>query len=220
MGFSSKKCSIPDGVRAEIWGRHRESAEAYFGGCSKLSDMEHVREWSIRATAGIAEPGPLVPDLARDNQRLLMQVVYNHTMTCEMIDTLQERVDIAETEVKLAQLKQEKAEDRARVVIDSFNTFCAEMERDVLPQMDEGEALLNAFGTVDVPSLKTKIQHKIDTEVQSQVLAREEISRQKIKILEADAEQHRQACEAREKELVEAGIQLESQRQNITSLEV
>ncbi|XP_021737335.1 uncharacterized protein LOC110703866 [Chenopodium quinoa] len=141
-------------------------------------------------------------------------------MTFEMIDTLQERVDIVETEAKLAQLKQEKAEDRARVVIDSFNTFCAKMEKDVFPQADEGEALLKAFGAVDVPSLKAKIQHKIDTEVQSQVLAREEISRQKIKILEADANQHRQACERREKDMVEAGVQLESQRQSITSLEV
>ncbi|XP_021769472.1 proline-, glutamic acid- and leucine-rich protein 1-like [Chenopodium quinoa] len=84
MGFSAKKCSIPDGVRAEIWGRYRESAEAYVGGCSELSEMEQVREWSVRATAGIAEPGPSVPDPARDNQRLLVQVVYNHTLTCEM----------------------------------------------------------------------------------------------------------------------------------------
>ncbi|XP_021743152.1 uncharacterized protein LOC110709245 [Chenopodium quinoa] len=205
MGFSAKKCSIPDGIRAEIWGRHRESAEAYFGGCSKLSEMKQVREWSIRATAGIAEPGPSVPDPARDNQRLLMQVcnkilplqyfqfiplvnnnnlnfilapqvIYNHTLTCEMIDTLQGRVDIAETEAKLAQLKQEKAEHKAKVVIDSFNTFCNEMEKDILPQIDEGEALLKAFGAVDVPNLKAKIQHKIDAEVQSQGLAREEIS--------------------------------------------
>ena len=137
-----------------------------------------------------------------------------------MIDTLQERVDIAETEAKLAQLKQEKAEHRAQVVIDSFNTFCAEMERDILPQIDEGEALLNAFGTVDVPSLKAKIQQKIDTEVRSQVLARDEISRQKIKILEANVKQHREACETRTKELVEAGSQLESLRQSITGLEV
>ncbi|XP_021750183.1 uncharacterized protein LOC110715869 [Chenopodium quinoa] len=137
-----------------------------------------------------------------------------------MIDALQERVDIAETEAKLAQLKLESAEQKAKVVIDSFNTFCEEMEKDVLPMMDEGEALLKAFGAVDVQSLKAKIQHKIDAEVQSQVLAREEIARQKIKILEADANRHRQAYESRENELVEAGVQLESQRQSITSLEV
>ncbi|XP_021734130.1 tropomyosin-like [Chenopodium quinoa] len=220
MGFSAKKCSIPAGVRAEIWGKHKRSAEAYFGGCSDLSEMEQVREWSVRATAGIAEPGPSVPNPARDNQKLLMQVVYNHTMTCEMIDTLQEKVDISETEAKLAQLKQEKAEHRAQVVIDSFDTFYAEMERDILPQIDEGEALLNAFGAVDVPSLKAKIQQKIDIEVKSQVLARDEISREKIKILEGNVKQHLEACKVREKELIEARIQLESQRQSITGLEV
>ncbi|XP_021774236.1 uncharacterized protein LOC110738169 [Chenopodium quinoa] len=176
MGFSARRVSIPDSARAESWGKHGENAKAYFGGCSQLSKMEHVREWSVRATAGIAEPGPSIPDPA--------WVVHNHNLTCEMIDTLQERVGIAEAEAKLAKLKQEKAEDRAQQVVDYFNTFCEEMEKEVLSIMDEGEALIKAFGAVNVKSLKTKIDQKIDTEVQSRVLAREELFRQRVKILE------------------------------------
>lgn len=75
MGFSAPRMPIPDHIWDLIWGQNREGAAAYFGNFAGMSEVDRARIWSLKATAGMGESSRSVPDPARSNQLLMMQVI-------------------------------------------------------------------------------------------------------------------------------------------------
>ena len=78
MGFSAPRIPIPDHIWDLIWGQNREGAAAYFGNFAGMSEVDRARIWSLKATAGMGESSRSVPDPARSNQLLMMQVIFLH----------------------------------------------------------------------------------------------------------------------------------------------
>ena len=82
--------------------------------------------------------------------------MHNQTLAVELIDTLQDRVDaavhdkkVAEEELKLATLKQaaaeekqQKGEEYEKRAAEALKTFCDAMEKEVFPPLMEGEKFL------------------------------------------------------------------------------
>ncbi|XP_021754997.1 uncharacterized protein LOC110720304 [Chenopodium quinoa] len=93
-----------------------------------MSEVDRAKVWSLKVTAGMGESSRRVPDPARDNQRLVMQ----------LIDTLQDKLEhawedakIAREEAKLAELKQQQSEEYEKRVAEAIQTFCSAMEKEL-----------------------------------------------------------------------------------------
>ena len=101
--------------------------------------------------------------------------MHNQTLTVELIDSLQDRVDVAEharkvavEELKLAQLKQAAAEEKQKEgeeyekkAAEALQTFCAAMEKEVFPPLIEGENFLRDHLGVDISKFKAAIESRI-----------------------------------------------------------
>ncbi|XP_021747124.1 uncharacterized protein LOC110712973 [Chenopodium quinoa] len=175
LGFSAPRITVPEPVWERIWGQNREGAAGYFGDLTSMSEVDRARVWSLKATDGMGESSQRVPDPAKDNQRLLMHVVHNQTLTVELIDTLQDKLEhawedakIAREEAKLAELKQQAAEEKQQQseeyekrAAEAIQTFCSAMEKEFFPPLMEREKFLQEQMGVDISKFKAAIESRI-----------------------------------------------------------
>ena len=211
----------------------------------------------------MGESSRRVPDPARDNQRLLMQVlnllvallsfssspfwlfpflllylfqlmcpckqvVHNQTLTVELIDTLQDKLEhaweeakIAREEAKLAELKQQAAEEKQQQseeyekrAAEAIQTFCSAMEKEVFPPLMEGEKFLQEQMGVDISKFKAAIESRI----QEGAAAQAEVQQQ-LEALEASRMAAEEALQVRDVHLSAAQAAAESQDQKLKELE-
>ncbi|XP_021714642.1 uncharacterized abhydrolase domain-containing protein DDB_G0269086-like [Chenopodium quinoa] len=191
---------------------------------SKVQE-DRARVWSLKATTGMGESSRRVPDPARSNQLLMMQFVHNQTLTVELIDDLQDKLEkaegerkIAEAEAKLAGLKQLAAEEKQQEAekhgleaVEALQTFCKAMEEEVFPQLIEGEKLLQEHGVVDIPSFKAAIERRIGE--------RTEEVQQRLEALEANKMAAEEVLTARNALLSKAAASAEAQDLMLQELE-
>ena len=147
--------------------------------------------------------------------------MHNQTLTVELIDTLQDRVDaavhekkVAEEEVKLAKLKQAAAEEKQQEVeeygkkaAEALKTFCDAMEMEVFPPLMEGEKFLQEHMGVDVSKFKAAIESRI----QEGTAAQAEVQ-QRLEALEASRMAAEELLLAKDVQLSEAAAAAEAQR--------
>ena len=167
--------------------------------------------------------------------------MHNQTLTVELIDTLQDRVDDAEhakkvalEELKLAQMKQAAAEEKQKEgeeyekkAAEALQTFCTAMEREVFPPLIEGENFLRDHMGVDVTKFKAviesrikdgataqaEVQQKLEASEASRMAAEEQLQAQNVQLSEAVA-----AAEAERAKLREAEDQLRVKNDELTQL--
>ncbi|XP_021715951.1 plectin-like [Chenopodium quinoa] len=157
LGFSAPRITVPEPVWERIWGQNREGAAGYFGDLSSMFEVDRAR------------------------------VVHNQTLTVELIDTLQDKLEhawedvkIAQEEAKLAELKQQAAEERQQQseeyekrAAEAIQTFCSAMEKEVFPPLIEGEKFLQEHMGVDISKFKAAIESRIQEGAVAQAEARD-----------------------------------------------
>jgi hypothetical protein len=154
--------------------------------------------------------------------------VHNQTLTVELIDSLQDRVDEAEharkvalEELKLAKLKQAAAEEKQkegeeyeRKAAEALQTFCTAMEEEVFPPLIEGENFLRDHLGVDV----TKFKAVIESRIRDGVTAQAEVQ-QRLEASEASRMAAEEKLQAQNVQLSEVAADADAERARLQEAE-
>ncbi|XP_021749415.1 uncharacterized protein LOC110715153 [Chenopodium quinoa] len=125
-------------------------------------------------------------------------------------------------EAKLAELKQQAAEERQaatekfeKQAAEALWTFCHATETEVFPTLMAGERVINELGAFDIPSFKAAISRRIAAEAAGQVREME----QRLEGLKSSRMAAEEAQQAREAHLSAAQAAAESQDQKLKDFE-